>query len=239
MITAITISQGHPECLIETVNTWLPEVDEVIIGDVMIRHQDRSRYVNHFENEPKIKAVLLDFNTLFKQGFATTFNQLAAKASNDLVVFFGVGNVLECPIKAPSVKTHNCFGYRRNDGFLCHTFYKRSELTFRYSIHEELEGDVRFDNNPHFHIGDIAKDQHAIYEDVKEIVYFEQYRKILDGEGTTHPGWVNFCKRNEAAIRDVLKSKGRRYEAFAYGDLEGYLKQVRYIRPITHDLKYS
>lgn len=68
-----------------------------------------------------------------------------------------------------------------------------------------------------------------VYNDIKEIVYFEQYHQLLvnpEGKGLTNDYWVQFAKDASPPMIDRLLAKGRRYEAFQKGLLWLYLAEL-------------
>lgn len=229
-------TQGNPEATIKTIDSYLPYVDEVVIGDVMVFDADRQKIVDHYEGSDKVFVQLLPFNHLFEHGFARTFNKLAAIAKHDFILLMGVGNVLDKWYGIDFTQAANMWAYQRNDGMLCHTFYDRRELELTYCIHEEVTPrpghSITWDNNAVFDMLDEPKDVEKmhVYNDIKEIVYLEQYRKIFTGEDTSNPGWVKWVRHNWPVLEAALKTKGKRLEAFKSGGLEKYLFNTRYIR---------
>ena len=62
-----------------------------------------------------------------------------------------------------------------------------------------------------------------IFNDVKEINYFEQYIKIVDNpslKGITNDYWLSFSRDNYNSMKERLSLKGNRYTAFKIGDFK-------------------
>jgi len=66
----------------------------------------------------------------------------------------------------------------------------------------------------------------AVMNDIKELVYFNQYLKLVEmpGErGSTDQGWIKYANENYQHLKDRMTAKGERYNAFLIGDKELYL----------------
>lgn len=101
-------------------------------------------------------------------------------------------------------------------------------------IHEEVVGEHKPYHKPIFTMADLEKDMHntfkaKVFNDVKEIVYFQQYKNLIDypeRQGGTNSGWLKFAKDNYDSMTERLEKKGKRYQAFIDGSLYNYLEQV-------------
>ena len=73
-----------------------------------------------------------------------------------------------------------------------------------------------------------------MFNDVKELVYFNQYLKLVENVeicGATNSGWVQFAQQDyDSFFRSRLEAKKMRYWAFKNDDLQAYLQDV-YMNP--------
>lgn len=68
-----------------------------------------------------------------------------------------------------------------------------------------------------------------VYDDIKELVYFNQYIKLVDEpstKGATSQGWVEYAKRDYDHIKTRLVNKGKRLTAFEQNQLEMYINDI-------------
>lgn len=236
MISLCLLAHGNPIELINTIDSWYG-VDEVIIGDLFILNEDRDYFHANYKNRVHTLVVPLPFNYIFKNGFSNTMNFVTNHSRNDWVIWTGIADRLASDIIPPS-GNFNCLGFTGlHNGHLYSNFYNKKEMHFDGLIHEEvipLPGfEKRLDYNPHFSIQEVAKDaderKAAIYNDVKQIVYCEQYRRIVkhpELKGITADYWVNIAKKEYNDILITLTRKAGRYNAFRTGDINEYLTRV-------------
>lgn len=203
---------GNPVCLHQTIDSYRPHVDEFIVGDMSLWD---------YEHQPGIEYVKLPFNILFKQGFSAVLNRLASCAKNDIVLYMGVGNVLEGKFKRLR-PGFNCWGFRRSeDNLLCHMLWDRRELESSGIIHEELVPKAgfqrRFCDEEHFSFGDIPKENPA-YPQIKELLYNHlqvTLQRNPDMLGATNKYWLKHPNRSDM-VDYLLNNKLK--EAYEDGD---------------------
>ena len=217
MLSCIILSPSNPTDTIRTVKSYLPYLDEVIIGDLFYYGFEREQLELAFMNESKVRLRKMPFNEVFNKGFANVFNQCAAIAKNDIVFITGVGNdLVKWNNYAIEPKYNNWAYLIEHTGFIGQTMYNRKELKLQWCIHEEVKGVRRFDDRPQYVVNDIPKEFNPLYDKVREAVYYEQYRKVLDGEDKVNEDWERWCFRHEAEIRS--KCSGNVYDALKTGD---------------------
>lgn len=227
MITLITMSQGNPLALKRTLDSFKGLCNEVIFGDLLLLETDRVIIETY-----GVKMIPLPFNFIFKNGFAATLNELAKHATNDWCLYMNVGEVIESTVLTMEDTTANCYCFdHATETHKWYRLYNRKELQWAGIIHEELEGGKRAAAEPLFRMADTDKDEvnATLYNDVKELVYFKQYLRLVDEPGIigiTNQGWVNYAKESYQHIKDRLEAKGRRLEAFETGDLHLYLNEA-------------
>lgn len=255
-ISLITLTQGNVVALKRTianvVQSFEGMVDEVIVGDMSIFEDDRNaiKAINPFADE-MIEILDLDFNHLFKYGFGATLNMLADHAMNDLILYLNVGEIIEKNLISGLINDdYNC--YKFNHATESHKWircYNRKELQWSGRIHEEvvpLEGKrIRCSDGMLFQMADTEKDddafKSAVYNDVKELTYWNQYLKLVDSPeeiGATNVGWIDYARDSYQHIKDRMLAKGARYEAFVEGNLQKYIDnckefEVPMSRPFT------
>jgi uncharacterized protein YdbL (DUF1318 family) len=230
MITLITVTQGNVNALKRTVDNVIEHfqgrVDEVIVGDLCVFKED-SEAINF------VRTIPLPFNFLFEQGFGSTLNQIAAFAKNDLILYLNVGEIVEANMNIELLNQgYNCFQFNHaTDPHKWTRLYNRRAMQWSGRIHEEVIGDKNLCPSLLFTMADTEKDSHdpfkaQVYNDIKELVYFNQYVKLVDSpaeKGATNEGWVNYAKDGYESLVSRLNAKGKRYEAFKEGDLQKYL----------------
>lgn len=231
MITLITMSQGNPLALKRTLDSFAGLCNEVVFGDLLLLPSDRAVIETYGVN-----MVPLPFNYIYKNGFAATLNELSKHATNDWCLYMNVGEVIDGDTITMPKAAPNCYCFdHANDPHKWFRLYDRRELQWNGLIHEELVGIgsswKRGWDEPIFRMADTDKDEvnATLYNDVKEIVYFQQYLRLVDEPGIigiTNRGWVDYAKRDYNYIKERMLAKGRRVEAFETGDLSLYLNEA-------------
>lgn len=238
MITLITPTQGNPIALKRTIDSFKGVVNEVIVGSVCVFPEDNEKIVS-YGSEIFVKLINLPFNYIFKNGFSATLNVLASYATNEWVVYMNVGEVIHSgkdDILSKLSNRVNCY-YIDHPTELHYWYrvYNRTQLQWSGIIHEEVSGNRVSDPTPLFTFDDTPKDsddkfKEAVYNDIKELVYFNQYLKLVDQPyliGNTNAGWVQFAKDGFHSFIERMHKKGNRYEAFITGDLQMYLEDAK------------
>lgn len=248
MITLITMGAGNLDALTKTLDSFKFLCDEVVYGDLLLFGDDKERLYK--EIAPKYNMVVTQpgFDHIFKNGFSSVLNILAGKASNDWVLYMNTSEVMDTDnvmsksneilemVKTVGKDYNTLFFDHATDPHSWFRLYNRRELWWSGRIHEEVTGmSVRpYKKYPAFRMKDLEKDLHNpfkawVFNDVKEIVYFEQYRRIVENpellEGTNEY-WLWHARENYASIVERLEAKGQRYEAFKLGDLNKYFSSL-------------
>lgn len=235
-ITLITMGQSNPVALKRTMDSFKGIVDEIIFGDLLIFDSDRT-IIEKYQENYNLNIVKLPFNFIFFNGFAHTLNELATHATNDWVLYMNVSEVMDGthPIKEQMSKEYNCYPFDHGvDPHRWFRLYNRKELKWGGLIHEEVTGDLRPCPFNIFRMADTEKDlddpfKAKVSNDVKELVYFEQYLRLIDHpelRGNTHQGWIDYATRDYDSLKERLLKKGKRYEAFLLGELTMYLEDI-------------
>lgn len=238
MITLITPTQGNPIALKRTLESFKDVCDEFIIGDGCIFESD-SKIIQSYKKDFNIGIVDLPFNYIFTFGFSSALNLLAAHSSNDLVVYMNVGEIIgEEHAILPLLKhftQFNCYPFdHATDPHTWFRCYNRKELQWGGMIHEELTGNKREAPFYLFRMADTPKDDMdkfyaKVMDDAKELVYFNQYKKLVENpelKSSTNEYWLKFAKENYQSMIERLAKKGNRYEAYLNGNLQQYLDDV-------------
>lgn len=249
MITLITMTQGNPVALLRTMESFKAVCNEFVIGDLCIFDGDREmirRMTAEFhEQNPQtdVKLIKFPFNYIFKNGFSSILNFLAWNAAqNDFCIYMNVGEVIEVEV---TPKLHLWtdadaqYFVHATDPHHWYRLYNRHKFKWDGLIHEELVPILSADTHikafrPSFQMKDTEKDMynpfHAkVYNDVKELVYFNQYQRLIDepaARGITNEYWLKEARDASPPMIDRLLKKGRRYEAFITGDLQLYLNEI-------------
>lgn len=237
-MSLVTMTQGNSLSLIRTIDSMSAICDEFIIGTVCVFEkdiQDIKAYTRHLN----AKIVQLPFDFIYQKGFSVTLNVLADAATNDLCVYLNVGEVFQSSESSvlSIINCNNCNYYYIDHETEKHRWgrvWNPSEMFWSGLIHEEVVGDHRPYHRPLFRFADTEKDMNdsfkaAVYNDVKEIVYWNQLIKIVDNPevlGATSIGWVQFAKDNYQTMKSRLALKGNRPKAFEEGNLKMYLNDV-------------
>lgn len=252
MVTLITMGAGNVEALGKTLESFKGLCDEVVYGDLLLFDEDRKR-LGDYKEKYNLKSIRFDFNLIFEEGFSALLNRLAALATNRWVIYMNTGEVIDSVI--PSVTKSKVKELILDKGLFSDTFYfdhatdphkwfrlyDKTELKWSGRIHEELrhidknERIRKYPNDePAFRMKDLEKDlsdpyKAWVFNDVKEIVYFEQYRRIVENpsllEGTNEY-WLWHARENYLSFVERLEAKKDRYEAFKKRDLVMYFANV-------------
>lgn len=252
MITLVTLTQGNPIALKRTIDNVVERfggmVNEVLVGDFCVFDKDRSSIedmliVMGLEGKLTNASSLftVPFNTLFKHGFGNNLNAIAEHTTNDLCLYMNVGEIVDSPVKLNLINSA-WNSYRFDHATETHKWvrlWNRGQLKWSGRIHEEVVGIKNTCPDILFTMADTPKDDQdpfysQVMNDVKELVYFNQYLKLVDspGEiGATNHGWVKYAQDNYQHIKDRLLKKGARYEAFVEGNLQKYLDNCTEFEP--------
>ncbi len=212
--------------------------NEVIYGDLLLFPDDRE-ILQTYQEPYNLKIVRYPFNYIFKNGFSDLLNSLSKHATNDLVIYMNTSEVISVDNGISDIIDNNpqCntfFFDHATDPHRWYRCYNRNDLQWSGMIHEEVIGDYKPYHKPIFTMADKEKDmgnafKAKVFNDVKEIVYFQQYKNLIDfpeKQGGTNSGWLSFAADNYDSMTLRLEGKGKRYEAFIEGDLYKYLEQV-------------
>lgn len=249
MITLITMGQGNPIALQRTLKSFKGVISEVIFGDLCIFDDDSTVIASMMAREcypTHHKIIKFPFNYIFKNGFSAILNFLAANASNDYVIYMNVGEVIANKI-TPEVTL-----WKDDDGLLYDAYffnhptdphhwfrmYNRHKYMWSGLIHEELveigTGAKRYEKQPIFTMADTEKDMDnafkaRVYNDIKELVYFNQYQRLIDEplvRGITNDYWLREAQQADPPMIARLLKKGRRFDAFKNDNLQMYIDTV-------------
>lgn len=236
-ISMICPTQGNPIALKRTIDSLKGICDEFIVGDVMVFEEDR-KIVAAYSNDVNLKLVRLPFNYIYKNGFSETLNVLAEHATNNIVLYLNVGEVIgngRDNILSTINDKYNCYyldhATERHRWF---RMYNRKEMQWSGLIHEEIVGEHRPYHKPIFTFADTDKDmvnpfKAKVYNDIKEIIYWHQLMRIVDEPevlAATSIGWVQFAKDSYQSMKDRLEKKGVRPAAFENGDFKAYMMDI-------------
>lgn len=237
-ISLITMGAGNVIVLEETLKSFKNICDEVIFGDLILFPEDR-QILYLYEKEYNMKIIQYPFDFIFKNGFSAILNDLASHASNDMVLYMNLSEVIEIDYGIVDIvnKNKDCNTFYFTHATDKHHWYRmnnRKELKWSGLIHEESVGNHKPYHKPIFQMKDLEKDlmnpfKAQVLNDVKEICYFTQYNRIIDEPallGGTDPGWIPFAEGNYESMAFRLRKKGARYEAFKKGSFEAYMNAV-------------
>lgn len=234
--TLITMGAGNVLVLRKTLESVQNFCDEVIYGDLLLFPEDR-KIVESYQKEFNLKIVPFQFNYIFNNGFDSILNALAARASNDLVLYLNTSEIVEIDngIQRILDDEYNAYFFdHATDPHRWYRFYNRHELKWSGNIHESLVGEYRPYHKPIFRMADLEKDMISSFKaivlnDVKEIVYFKNYMKMVEDPAElkgTDEGWMKFATENYDSFKERLEKKGLRYRAFLEGDFEMYWADI-------------
>jgi glycosyltransferase involved in cell wall biosynthesis len=232
MISLITPTQGNPIALLRTIESVKDICDEVVVGDVIPFEEDRKLIESY-----GVKLISLPLNFIALNGFSYTLNWLANHAKNDKVLYLNVGEIIGNGenILENITDEYNAWYIdhlsERHRWWRC---YNRHEMEWSGLIHEEIVGDWRPFHKPIFTFADTEKDtvdafKGKVMNDIKESVYWTLLCKLVDDNSllaATNEGWLGFAESQYDSMKERLAQKGKRYDAFIAGDLNGYLNEV-------------
>lgn len=236
-LTLVFPTQGNPIALKRTLDNTRDVVDEIVIGSVCVFKEDID-LIKAYKKEYNIRLIELPFNYVYINGFSATLNLLASYATNPIAMYLNVGEIIEKGNEAVLSKLspeYNC--YYIDHSVERHRWWRvfsPKEMKWSGVLHEEIIGDNRPFYKPLFTFADTNKDMDdmfkaRVYDDIKEILYFSLYNRIVDDPnclGATNEGWVKFASENYDSMKERLLKKGKRYEAFQKGDLNMYLQDI-------------
>lgn len=248
MVTLITMSQGNPIALIRTLESFKDVVTEVIFGDLCV-FEDDSKAINKIFNTYTLntmvasKVIKFPFNYIFKNGFSSILNFLADNATNDIVLYMNVGEVIANRL-TPEVNVwtdaNAWFFDHPTDPHKWYRMYNRRKWRWNGMIHEEILPLVDTPEQlkafkPSFTMVDTEKDMDnpfkaKVYNDIKELVYFNQYQRLIDepeSRGVTNEYWLREAQQADPPMIARLLKKGKRFEAFKTGNLEMYMDDIK------------
>ncbi len=236
-ITLITPAHANPIALKRTMDSVKDLCDEIVIGELCVFPEDRD-VITSYCGEYNLKVGHLSFNYLYRFGFSEVLNTLAAVASNDIILYLNVGEIIE---KSDGNIRDKITG-EYNSWYIEHSsekhrwwrFYDRRELKWSGRIHEELVGEFRPFHKPVFTFADTDKDMDDPFKawvanDIKEMVYWRQLMRIVDNPeelGATNLGWLQFAKDQYESMKERMKLKGKRVQAFDECNLSLYIQDL-------------
>lgn len=235
-ITLITMGQGNPVALKRTLDSFKDTVDEIVFGDLLIFDSDRA-IIERYQEEYNLKILPLEFNFIFKNGFAATLNTLAAFATNDWILYMNISEVMDGdhPIKTQMSDQYNTYSLdHATETHRWFRLYNRKELKWGGIIHEEVIGALRPSEFNVMRFKDTEKDvddsfKAKVCNDCKELVYWQQYMKLVENpelRANTHQGWIDHALADYDYFKERMLKKGKRYEAFLTGNLPMYLEDI-------------
>jgi len=237
-LTLLTMGAGNVIVLEETFRSFSKVCNEIIYGDLLLFPEDRE-ILHSYKLKYNLKIVEFPFDFIFKNGFSAILNELSPHATNDMCVYANTSEIIEEDFgieKAISGNPYcNMFFFtHETDPHRWFRTYDRRNLKWSGLIHESVVGDERPYHKSIFQMADLEKDlmnpfKARVLNDVKEIVYFTNYMRIIDEPnmlGGTDPGWVHFAEANYESMAYRLRKKGKRYEAFKNGDYIAYMNAV-------------
>lgn len=236
------MAQGNPKALKETFDSFNGVADEIIFGDLTL-FPDDAALIESYKNYYNLKIVKYRFNYIFKNGFSFILNDMISHSTNDWNIYMNCSEIVESG-KDKIVETvqsnSECNTFYFDHGSDLHHWFRlnrKSELHWEGNIHEQSgpEENFRPYHKPLFRMADRPKDndnelKSRCYDFVKEIVYFNNYRKLIDNPeqlGYTDGGWVKFAAENYQSFVDRMQNKGDFYRAFLRGDIDMLYRYVK------------
>jgi hypothetical protein len=238
-VTLITMSQGNVIALKRTIDSFLPFVDEIVYGDMLIFDEDRE-FVRQYEKEYPLRSIRLPFNYIFHVGFSGCLNYLISNAKNDMCLYMNTSEVIDENYGINDIINNNpdCNSFYFSHRVESHRWFRasdRRDVQWDGRIHEEPVGNIRPYHKPIFMMADTEKDMQdefkaSVFNSIKEIVYWNQLMRIVDNpkeQGVTNDYWVNFAKEQYASMNERLVQKGKQVDAFKYGDFNLFLSDIK------------
>lgn len=241
MISLITMSQGNVGVLKETLQSFSGICDEIIYGDLLIFGEDTD-VIDGYKKEFNLNSIPLPFNYIFQMGFSSVLNYLASNAKNDYVLYMNTSEVIDedYGILETVKSNQDCntfFFTHRTDPHRWFRLYNKKELEWSGLIHEEvrpIKGEIRPYHKPVFMMKDLEKDmgdpfRAEVFNLVKQLTYFEQYRKIIDYPKLlqgTNEGWRKWAIEQSPAMQERLNEMGGFYEAFKSGSFDNFYNLI-------------
>ncbi len=184
----------------------------------------------------------MPFNYIFQAGFSSCLNFLISNAKNDMVLYLNTSEVIDENYGINEIINSNtdcnCFYFKHSvethRWFRC---FDRRFIQWSGRIHEEplpISGENQPYHKPIFQMKDLEKDmgdtfKASVFNMVKNIVYFEQYRKIEENPrllAGTNEGWLKWVKEQSPKMEDRLLEFGNFYKAFQLGDFGMFMKAL-------------
>jgi hypothetical protein len=234
MITLITMTQGNMIALERTIKSFQKSCSNIVVGNLCIFGEDIAK-LKDLELNYCIKVVDLPFNYIYLNGFASVLNRLSEEVKTPYALYMNVGEIAVNDIMQVNERYNTYYFDHDTEKHHWYRCYKVSDLKWSGVIHEELIGNKRPYPVPMFRMADTQKDNDnpfkaSVYNDIKEIVYFNQYLRLVDEPqsiGSTNMGWVNYAKDSYQQIKSRLLNKGERYNAFVNSDFDLYLHEIK------------
>lgn len=236
-ISLILPTQGNPIALKRTLDSVSGIVDEIIVGSVCVFDEDE-KIIQSYSDEYNLRVIKLPFNMIYHQGFAAVLNFIASHAKNNTCLYLNVGEIIEKGKGEILSKISPEYNYYYiNHSVETHRWgriWNKKELWWDGIIHEEIIGDHKPYHKPLFTFADTEKDMDnpfkaAIYNGLKECVYFNQYIKLVDFpkiKGITNEHWVKFSKDQYESLKARMAKKGNMVNALERGDLPMLLDYI-------------
>lgn len=237
MITLITPAHANPIALKRTMDSVKHICNEFVVGELCMFNEDRLA-IEGYCQDYNLKVGHLSFNYLYRHGFSEVLNTLAACATNDVVLYLNVGEVLhktQLDILSTITDEYNAWYIdhptEKHRWWRC---YNRHELKWSGRIHEELIGEYKPFHKPLLTFADTDKDmvdpvKAWVANDVKEMVYWRQLMRIVNHPeelGATSPGWLEFAQSQYESMGERMVKKGNRVKAFDTCDLDLYFHDL-------------
>lgn len=230
MITLITMGQGNMETLRRTLESFKELFNEVIFGDLLIFDEDRDR-LNQLKDQYNIHSVKLPFNYIYNHGFAATLNLLSAQASNDMVIYMNIGEIIDSGDPVTTLRNNpafNCWYFNHaTDPHQWIRCYNRNILRWSGPIHEEVIGTKNPGPTVLFTMADTEKDMDNLFKanvfnEIKDLVYMRQYMRIIEQpetQGACNSGWLAWAKDQTPPMRTRVENN-KFYQAFENGSMD-------------------
>lgn len=236
-ISLITPAHANPIALKRTMDSVKDLCDEIVVGELCVFPDDREK-IESYCKDYNLKVGHLSFNYLYRWGFSEVLNTLAAVATNNKILYLNVGEVIdksEGDIISNITDDYNAWYIDHSiEKHRWWRFYDKRELKWSGRIHEELIGEYRPFHKPVFTFADTDKDMDDPFKawvanDIKEMVYWRQLMRIVDCPeevGATNEGWRRFAKDQYESMKERMRLKGKRVQAFDECNLDMYIKDI-------------